>query len=63
MSLFKSNDGTYRCRNAEPGTFGHECGKPATWVGVKESGYEASYCGSCKETGTEAKQSVDWRPL
>ena len=24
-----------KCHNAEPGTYGHECGKPATWIGGK----------------------------
>lgn len=24
-----------RCHNTEPGTYGHECGQPATWIGIK----------------------------
>ena len=23
-----------KCHNAEPGTYGHECGKPAAWIGT-----------------------------
>jgi hypothetical protein len=26
-----------KCHNAQPGTYGHECGKPAEWLGTKAS--------------------------
>jgi long-chain acyl-CoA synthetase len=29
-----------KCHNAEPGTFNHECGKPAVWIGIKPNGFQ-----------------------
>ena len=53
-----------RCVNAEPGTFGHECGRPATFVGLKAStGLQASFCADCKERGHEACRFGDWHEL
>lgn len=57
-----------RCHNAEPGTFGHECGKPATWIGTKKQAPEAhpapafrsGFCDDCKANGYEAKQFSQW---
>ena len=48
------------CHNAQPGTFGHECGKPAKWVGTKENGFQCGFCNDCKETGHEARQYGNW---
>lgn len=34
-----------RCVNSEPGTFGHECGQPAVFIGTKPaSGFQACFC-------------------
>lgn len=53
-----------RCVNAEPGTFGHECGQPATFVGLNAStGLQASFCAECKERGHEASRYSEWQPL
>jgi hypothetical protein len=49
-----------RCHNAEPGTFGHECGKPAVWIGETATGFRSGYCDSCKRDGTEARSVVRW---
>jgi hypothetical protein len=49
-----------RCHNAEPGTYGHECGKPATWVGVNARGFASGYCEPCKNHGHEAKGITNW---
>lgn len=27
-----------RCQNAEPGTYGHECGQPAQWTATNRHG-------------------------
>lgn len=44
-----------RCINAEPGTFGHECGRPAALIGTKAAtGGQACFCAACKETGHDA---------
>lgn len=58
-----------KCHNAEPGTFGHECGKPAVWLGTKmvrprpwstetpgePEPFTSGYCDDCKQHGFEAK--------
>jgi len=49
-----------KCHNAEPGTYGHECGKPATWIGTKSNGYRSGFCDQCKEHGWEASGFVKW---
>jgi len=39
---------TLRCNNAWPGTYGHECGKPAEIVGTRtESGRQVGLCADC----------------
>lgn len=58
------NDG--KCHNAEPGTYGHECGKPAEWVGTAPSTmhpgatYASGYCDRCKRNGWEARNVASW---
>lgn len=53
LPLFRyATDG--KCHNAEPGTFGHECGKPATWIGTARNGHRSGFCDDCKERGWEA---------
>lgn len=49
-----------KCHNANHGTYGHECGKPATWLGTKSSGFVSGYCDRCKQDGDEAKYCVEW---
>lgn len=58
MSNLYATDG--KCHNAEKGTFGHECGKPAQWVGFTDRGWGACYCDDCKQNGYEAGQKVRW---
>jgi hypothetical protein len=54
MSMF-STDG--KCHNAEPGTYGHECGKPATWLATNSvSGFQSGFCGQCRQFGSERHQ-------
>lgn len=59
-------NGTYRdverdvCRNAEPGTFNHECGKPATWTGTRANGSVMRFCDHCKMHGYEATGFIAW---
>lgn len=52
-----------RCTNADRGTFNHECGKPATFVGTQPSGYFQFFCARCREHGDEAAPVTEWRPL
>lgn len=49
-----------KCHNAEPGTYGHECGKPAAWVGTTASGFRSGFCEECRQHGYEARDVVDW---
>jgi len=51
------------CHNAEPGTYGHECGRPATWLGLQPTAAGwIGFCDACKAGGTEARQSIEWAP-
>ena len=50
-----------KCHNAEPGTYGHECGKPAQWLGTTPGGFAAGFCDDCKRNGHEARGMKDWR--
>jgi hypothetical protein len=59
MSLY-AIDG--RCHNAEPGTYGHECGKQAAWVGEDRNGHRCGFCSDCKRNGHEARGMVSWQP-
>lgn len=54
------NDG--RCHNAEPGTYGHECGKPAAWIGTKADGFRSGFCNNCRRNGYEARAFTTWEP-
>lgn len=44
-----------KCDNVEPGTFNHECGRPATWVGTHPNGFKSGYCDDCRAFGYEAR--------
>lgn len=49
------------CHNAEPGTYGHECGKPADWLGQGTSGSWVGYCDDCRQHGYEARNVKAWQ--
>jgi len=49
-----------RCHNAQPGTFNHECGKPAQWVGTKRNGFQTCFCDACRRFGYEARAIGIW---
>jgi hypothetical protein len=61
MSNTYATDG--RCHNAEPGTYGHECGKSATWIGATRNGFASGFCGDCRQHGYEAVEIVEWKPV
>ena len=52
-----------KCHNAEPGSFNHECGKPAVWIGTKANGLQSGFCDDCRKRGTEARRMVSWQSL
>jgi hypothetical protein len=52
-----------RCHNSEPGSFGHECGATAYWLGTDASGFTAGFCDACKEGGYECQGIVTWEPI
>lgn len=49
-----------KCHNANRGAYGHECGKPATWIGTTRNGFRSGFCCHCKEHGDEARACVTW---
>jgi hypothetical protein len=49
-----------KCHNAELGTYGHECGKSATWLGTNKKGFTSGFCNECKQHGYEAKSCTTW---
>jgi hypothetical protein len=52
-----------KCHNAEPGTFGHECGKPAVWIGTQADGFKSGFCVACRARGWEARSCIAWEPM
>ena len=50
-----------KCHNAEPGTYNHECGKPAAWIGTNRNGFSSGFCDNCRRNGYEARTVVEWR--
>ena len=54
-----------KCHNAAPGTYGHECGKPAAWLGRMYADSDKAYgfCDRCKRYGHEARKMAVWEPL
>ncbi len=58
-----------KCTNSEPGTFNHECGRPARWLGVKNSTlepgttYRQAFCDRCKKDGAEARGVLAWTQI
>jgi hypothetical protein len=51
-----------RCTNAEPGTYGHECSKPAQWTATNKQGHSAAFCDQCKQHGHEDRAYAQWTP-
>lgn len=49
-----------KCHNAEPGSFGHECGRAATWVGESPTGRRSGFCDHCQQHGWEAQGVARW---
>jgi hypothetical protein len=61
---------TFKCTYAFPGTYGHECGKPATLVGARPSEltrdgvYYARRCPECATyTGRDNAGIREWAQL
>jgi len=46
-----------KCHNSQ---HGHECGKPAKWIGANAKGFKSGFCAECKESGYEARPVVAW---
>lgn len=49
-----------KCTNANRGTFNHECGKPAEWIGTHANGHRQRFCDHCRQYGDEARHVTDW---
>ena len=59
-----------KCSFAYPGTYGHECGRPSTWVGRKPSEHTVSgvffahRCDECKDARGQDNIGVSqWQRL
>lgn len=52
-----------KCHNAKSGSYNHECGKPATWLGTDRNGFTSGFCDPCKEHGRETRDVVCWQKL
>jgi hypothetical protein len=51
------------CHNAEPGTYNHECGKLATFIGIRADGFASGFCDACKSNGFEASHYTRWEKI
>jgi hypothetical protein len=49
----KSFSGDGLCHNSEPGTYNHECGKPAAFIGTDNNAFRMGFCEECAATGFE----------
>jgi len=49
-----------KCHNSNAGSYNHECGKPAQWIGITKKGWASGYCDACKKNGTEARLVAEW---
>ena len=55
------------CHNANYGTYGHECGRPAEWLADKHSAavvgsvFTSGFCDRCKREGDERHAFGNWR--
>lgn len=52
-----------RCTNSNPGTFNHECGRPASFRGTHANGHNQWFCSYCRKEGFEAKGIKIWLPI
>ena len=52
-----------RCTNAEPGSYGHECGEQAGFIGSRADGGQSCFCSACKVHGSEARRYSHWQAL
>lgn len=50
-----------KCHNANRGTYGHECGKPAVWVGEDRNGFRSGFCSDCRNSGDERHNVLSWQ--
>lgn len=51
-----------KCHAAPYGQYNHECGKPATWIGVTRHGWASGWCQRCRDRQIETQNVVSWRP-
>ena len=60
MSLY-ATDG--KCHASPAGSYNHECGKPAEFLGTTRNGFQSGYCGECKRRNIETQDVVTWAPI
>ena len=42
------------CHNANSGSYGHECGKPAELIGTNSNAFRTGFCAHCAKHGSES---------
>jgi len=42
------------CHNAQRGSYGHECGKPAEYIGTNDNAFRTGFCAHCAKYGDES---------
>ena len=52
-----------RCTNTEPGSYGHECGERAGFIGSGADGGQSCFCSACKAQGSEARRYSHWQAM
>ena len=57
MGLY-AEDG--KCHAAPRGSYKHECGRPAVWLGVTANGFASGFCDRCREERIETAGVVRW---
>jgi hypothetical protein len=51
------------CHNSQRGTYGHECGKPATYIAEFANGWRSGFCTRCKDWGDERHGALAWHRI
>jgi hypothetical protein len=41
------------CHSSQSGTFNHECGKPAVFIGTNGNAFRCGFCADCVERGIQ----------
>jgi hypothetical protein len=51
------------CHNAQKGSYNHECGQPAKFIGTTKTGFRSGFCAYCRKHGDERFDCVAWEAV